>query len=85
MAIRIFANFNDQDECGRVWLHTGASLQDIANQRDLLRPGLPVVLYTDASDYVEVDAVPVYDEAHDVWLADWSGEHDMIDGAFCQR
>jgi hypothetical protein len=73
MTVRIYADFNDQDELGRVWLNTGTSLQDIERVRDLIRPGLPVVLYTDENDYVEVDAVLVYNDEHHVWLADWSG------------
>ena len=76
MTVRIYADFNDQDELGRVWLHTGTSLQDIKRQENYLRPGLPVLLYTDENDYVEVDAVLVYDEEHQVWLADWSSYHD---------
>jgi hypothetical protein len=71
MTVRIYADFNNQDELGRVRLHGGASLQDIGRQEELLRPGLPIVLYTDENDYIEVDAVLVYDEHHQVWLADW--------------
>jgi hypothetical protein len=70
MTVRIYADFNDQDELGRVWLNTGASLQDIERVQNCVHPGLPVVLYTDESDYVEVQAVLVYDEEHQVWLAD---------------
>ncbi len=28
MTVRIYADFNDQDELGRVWLNTGDSLED---------------------------------------------------------
>ncbi len=73
MTVRIYADFNNQDELGRVWLHSEGSLRDIRQQERLLRPGLPVILYSDENDYVEVDAVLVYDEQHHVWLADWSG------------
>jgi hypothetical protein len=72
MTVRIYADFNDQDELGRVWLNTGASLQEIGRAQNRVHPGLPVVLYTDENDYVEVEAVLVYDDEHHVWLADWS-------------
>ena len=77
MTARIYADFNDQDELGRVWLNTGDSLEDIERQKNYLRPGLPVLLYTDENDYEEVDAVLVFDEEHQVWLADWSDYYDL--------
>ncbi len=76
MAIRIYADFNNQDEEGRVWLNTPGSLPDIERQKDLLHPGSSIVLYTDDNDYIEVPAVLVYHEKYKVWLADWSRYRD---------
>ncbi len=77
MAVRIYADFNDQDDLGRVWLNIGRSLQDIERQSTQVRPGLPVVLYTDEDDYVEVDAILVYDEERQIWLGDWSSTAEI--------
>ena len=73
MPIRIYADFNSQDERGRVWLDRAGSLPDLERYEDQLRPGLPVILYTEPEDYVEVEGVLIYDEEHGVWLAAWAG------------
>ncbi len=70
--VRMYADFNDQDAEGRVLLHAGASLADLEKFERVLRPGLPVILYTDDNDYVEVAATFGRDEEHDMWVADWS-------------
>jgi hypothetical protein len=72
MTIRIFADFNDQDEQGRVLLHIGESLRDIEKHKQSIRPGLPVILYTDDDDGLQVSAVLEYDADHQIWVADWS-------------
>jgi hypothetical protein len=81
MAVHIYADFNDQDEQGRVLLHAGASLEDLAKHARVLRPGLPVILYTDANDYVEVPAILRRDEAHGIWVADWADQGVSGEGA----
>ena len=76
MTIRIYADFNDQDEDGRVLLSVGDSLRDLERAKDCLRPGLQVTLYTDPNDYVEVPGVLLFDNEHQIWLADWSETRD---------
>lgn len=71
MTVRIYADFNYQDELGLVVLNTEGALQDIERQREVLRPGISAVLYTDESDYVEVAAILQYDVEHGVWLGEW--------------
>lgn len=44
--IRIFADFNCQDEQGRVRLNTVGSRKDIERHRASLREGMEVILYT---------------------------------------
>jgi hypothetical protein len=82
MAVRIYADFNDQDEQGRVLLHAGASLTDLRKHARVLRPGLPVILYTDANDYVEVAAILRRDESHGIWVAEWSDQVDPGEASF---
>ena len=60
MPVRIFADFNHQDAQGRVWLTSPASCADLTQQQATLRPRLPVILYTEAEDYLEVPAVLHY-------------------------
>ncbi len=71
MPVRIFADFNHQDAQGRVWLTGPVSRADLARQQDALRTGLPVILYTEAEDYLEVPAVLHYNAEVDAWLAEW--------------
>ncbi len=71
MTVRIYADFNDQDELGRVVLNVEGSLRDIERQHDVLRTGMSAVLYTDENDYVEVDAILLYDAEHGIWLGKW--------------
>lgn len=77
LSICIYADFNDQDENGRVWLHAGASLRDIEQQEEHLYSGMPIILYTDAEDYVEVAATLLYATEHQVWLAVWGDVTEM--------
>lgn len=75
--IRLYADFNNQDEQGRVWIF-GPDLDDY---REQLQPGLPVILYTQPEDYVEVEAVLVYEESSGSWLAVWGGSRlDSVEG-----
>lgn len=59
--IRIYADFNCQDEEGRVWLDTVGSLRDIAECGDSLVEGLKVVLYVPGE--FEVEATLMFDRA----------------------
>jgi hypothetical protein len=58
--IRIYADFNDQDEQGRVRLDTVGSLRDIEMHRNVLIDGMRVILYT--PDEFEVEGILIYDE-----------------------
>ena len=79
MTIRIYADFNSQDERGRIDLHTRGSRRDLECLVDEIHPGLPVVLYFDD---VEVDAVLEYDEELKRWFGvvpDWSAYRDLTE------
>jgi hypothetical protein len=78
--IRIYADFNSQDAYGRVQLITPDSLADLALHQNELRTGVAVILYTQPEDYVEVNAVLVYDNQQAIWLADWSAYRDQYQG-----
>lgn len=66
--IRIYTDFNSQDERGRVWLDTVGSLKDIEMHRGALSEGMRVVLYV--PDEFEVEAVLTFDQA-------WKGMPDL--------
>jgi len=61
--IRIFADFNCQDEQGRVMLDTVGSLEDIEKHRAVLKEGMEVILYT-PGDF-EVRGTLTFDK---IWL-----------------
>jgi hypothetical protein len=61
--LRIFADFNGQDEHGRAWLNLARSLEDMAGHEALLLDGARVLLYV--PDDLEVEANLVFDRA---WL-----------------
>lgn len=63
--IRIFADFNNKDEQGRVRLSTVGSLKDVAEHKSELREGLEVILYT--PDEFEMLGTLVFD------LGMWKG------------
>jgi hypothetical protein len=61
--IRIYADFNCQDEQGRIRLNTVGSLKDLATHKNELHEGAKVILYM--PDDVEVEGVLVFDE---IWF-----------------
>lgn len=67
--LKIYADFNNADETGRIRLNTVGSLQDINRLKGSLAPGISVVLYT-PGDF-EVAARVEYDG---IWIGipDWS-------------
>jgi hypothetical protein len=77
--IRIYADFNTQDEAGRVCLNVAGSLVDIARYGDSLCEGMDVIL--DVRDEFEVIGKLVFDEG--IWkgIPDWSTvrHYDDID------
>jgi hypothetical protein len=77
MAMRIYADFNSQDEHGRVDLHTAGSRRDLEVLKDRIHVGTPVVLYFDD---VEVDGVLEYDNVLERWfgvVSDWSAYREI--------
>jgi hypothetical protein len=62
--IRIYADFNNREEDGRVRLNTMGSREDIEKHKDLMREGLRVILYTPKE--FDVEAVLCFDE---IWCA----------------
>ena len=62
--IRVYADFNCQDEDGRVKLDVPGSRKDLDSHRDELRDGMKVILYV--PDELDVEATLVFDE---IWLA----------------
>jgi hypothetical protein len=76
--MRIYADFNSQDERGRVDLHTAGSRRDLERLASQLQPGLMVILYFDD---IEVDAVLEYDEEYKRWfgiVSDWSCYRSVV-------
>jgi len=59
--VRIYADFNNTDEQGRVALNTVGSLEDLKQYGDTLNDGDEVILY--APDEFEVRATLVFDRA----------------------
>jgi hypothetical protein len=62
--VRVWADFNNRDEQGRVRLNTVGSLKDIEKHHDEIREGTKVIL--NAEDDFEVEARLTFDK---VWRA----------------
>ena len=62
--VRVWADFNNRDEQGRVRLNTVGSLKDIEKHHDEIRDGTKVIL--NAEDDFEVEARLTFDK---VWRA----------------
>ena len=65
MAPKIFADFNNADEKGRVRLNTNGSINDLKNI--ILRRGLPILL--DDNDDLTCEAILDFSEEEDMWVA----------------
>jgi hypothetical protein len=61
--IRIYADFNSQDDQGRVILNTVGSIEDLKRHEHELSEGTEVLLYMDD---VELHGTLVFEE--DVWM-----------------
>jgi hypothetical protein len=77
---RIFVDFHNADQEGRVRLNTAGTIADLADQGVELREGLPLSLYSDddideAGQPAEltVDGVVSYSKSENCWVAaiDW--------------
>ena len=50
MPIRVFVDWNDQDEDGRLWLDLTLSVKDLAPFSESLREGTLLILYWEPED-----------------------------------
>ncbi len=68
---RVFVDFHNADEQGRLRLNCVGSIEDLAQQRAALRKGQSLTLY---SEDLEVDGVIEFSEEEKVWVAviDWN-------------
>lgn len=68
---KVFADFHNADERGRVRLNCAGTLQDLSGQNVRLVPGLAVTLY---SEDVEAEGVVEYSTEENLWVAavDWT-------------
>jgi len=72
MTIRVYVDWNDQDESGRVWLHLPGSAEDLEPVRGELKEGMPLVLYWDEEDpdlVHEMDGILERDGPTGTWMA----------------
>lgn len=68
---RVFVDFHNADEQGRLRLNCVGSIEDLAQQRTPLRAGQSLTLY---GEDLEVDGVIEFSEEEKVWVAviDWN-------------
>jgi hypothetical protein len=65
MAPKIFADFNNADEKGRVRLNTNGSINDLKSI--ILRRGLPILL--DDTDGLTCEAILEFSDEENMWVA----------------
>ncbi|GAP95756.1 hypothetical protein [Leptolyngbya sp. NIES-2104] len=68
---RVFVDFHNADEQGRLRLNCIGAIEDLARQQAELENGQPLTLY---SEDLEVDGVVQFSEEEKVWVAviDWN-------------
>lgn len=68
---RIFADFHNVDESGRLRLNCIGTSEDLARQQTTLENGQILILY---SEDLEVDGVVEFSEDENIWVAsiDWN-------------
>jgi hypothetical protein len=68
---RVFVDFHNADEQGRLRLNCVGSIEDLAHQRAGLRNGQSMTLY---GEDLEVDGVVEFSEEEKIWVAviDWN-------------
>jgi hypothetical protein len=68
---RVFVDFHNADEQGRLRLNTVGSIEDLAHQRVELKAGEPLTLY---SEDLEVEGIVEFSEGEKIWVAviDWN-------------
>lgn len=73
---RIFADFHNADEKGRLRLNCIGTIEDLARQQTTLENGQTLILY---SEDLEVDGVVEFSEDENIWVAsiDWNGVREI--------
>jgi hypothetical protein len=68
---RVFVDFHNADEQGRLRLNCVGSIEDLAHQRTGLRNGQSLILY---GENLEVEGVVEFSEEEKIWVAaiDWN-------------
>jgi hypothetical protein len=68
---KVFVDFHNADETGRLRLNAVGSIEDLAHQRVELRIGQLLTLY---SDNLEVEGVVDFSEGEKIWVVviDWN-------------
>jgi hypothetical protein len=72
---RVFVDFHNADEQGRLRLNTVGSIEDFAHQRVELRRGQSLTLYSEEySEELEVDGIVEFSEGEKICVAviDWN-------------
>lgn len=73
---RVFADFHNADQKGRLRLNCVGAVEDLARQKIALRDGQSLVLY---SEELEVDGVIQYSDEENLWVAviDWDAIREV--------
>ena len=73
---RIFADFHNADVQGRLRLNCAGTVEDLADQKMVLKEGQSLILY---SEDLEVDGVVRYSEKENLWVAviDWDAIREV--------
>lgn len=83
---RVFADFHNADEYGRLRLNCVGTIEDLNRQNIQLQENTQLILY---SEELEVDATVQYSEQENIWVAkiDWEQirEVDEESYAIAQR
>jgi len=75
---KIFADFHNADEQGRLRLNCVGTIEDLSRQNIKLQDGQLLTLY---SEEIEADGVVQYSEEENIWVAviDWQLLRDVDD------
>ena len=76
--IKIFADFHNADEQGRLRLNCMGTISDLSRQNMKLQQGQLLTLY---SEDLEVDGVVQYSDEENIWVAviDWNEIREVED------
>ena len=75
---KIFADFHNADEQGRLRLNCMGTISDLSHQNMKLQDGQLLTLY---SEELEVDGVVQYSDTENIWVAgiDWNEIREVED------